>query len=242
LGLEPSLRSPSGVRGFKGRLYGRLDPRFQDFFRAPLRSSIRLDEVEWGGVAVNGIPPLEYPRHVAVADAGYLHAEWKRVHPDATALSLHTGFTRDYSEGAAYRQYFATDALMLGVSRIDARLAHKAAVLVVRPPSPTGAAPVAMAADFLHRERVYHVDVAARRLVVITSEAGANRVYEVGAHRFTRTERDGRVIDTTGRAWVADEDRLRATFDATLRLPRVPAHRAFWFAWYAQNPDTVLIK
>src|SRR5262249_26128161 len=57
---------------FKGRLYGQLDPRFQEFFRAPLRSSIRLDEVEWGGVAVNGIPPLEYPGHVRAAEAGYL--------------------------------------------------------------------------------------------------------------------------------------------------------------------------
>src|SRR5262249_39806022 len=57
---------------FKGRLYGQLDPRFQDFFRAPLRSSIRLDEVEWGGVAVNGILPPEYPPHVSAAEAGYL--------------------------------------------------------------------------------------------------------------------------------------------------------------------------
>lgn len=46
--------------------------------------------------------------------------EWKRVHPDTTVLSLDTGFTRDYSEGAAYRQYFATDALMFrGRDRID---------------------------------------------------------------------------------------------------------------------------
>lgn len=57
---------------FKGRLYGQLDRRFEEFFRAPVRSSIRLDEVEWGGVAVNGIPPLEYPRHVTASEAGYL--------------------------------------------------------------------------------------------------------------------------------------------------------------------------
>lgn len=341
---------------FKGRLYGQIDPRFQEFFRVPLRSSIRLDEVDWGGVAVNGIPPLEYPRHVTAADAGYLEednivfgvyvdgvaraypkrilawhelardrfgtreltivyctlcgtvipynslvggmvrrfgtsgllyqsnklmfdaetkslwssldgtpvigplvgsglrlcilpvvtttwAEWKRTHPDTTVLSLDTGFTRDYSEGAAYRQYFATDALMFRVSKTDSRLASKAEVLVLRLASPTGTpAPVAIAADFLRRERVYHVDAAGQHLVVVTTEAGANRVYQAGSHRFSRTERGGRVVDRAGRAWVADEDQLRATFDANLRLPRVPAHRAFWFGWYAQHPETMLIK
>jgi hypothetical protein len=39
-------------------------------------------------------------------------AEWKRAHPETTVLSLDTGYKRDYSEGAAYRQYFATDALI----------------------------------------------------------------------------------------------------------------------------------
>ena len=60
---------------FKRRLYAQLDPRFGEFFRPPFRSSIRLDEVEWGGVAVNGIPPLDYPRHVDAADATYLEAD-----------------------------------------------------------------------------------------------------------------------------------------------------------------------
>jgi hypothetical protein len=32
---------------FKGRVYAQLDPRFADFFREPLRTSIRLDEVDW---------------------------------------------------------------------------------------------------------------------------------------------------------------------------------------------------
>jgi hypothetical protein len=52
----------------------------------------------------------------------------------------------------------------------------------------------------------------------------------------------GRVRDASGRAWIADEDQLQATFDPSLRLPRVPAHRAFWFGWYAQYPRTLLVK
>ena len=38
-------------------------------------SLIRLDEVDWGGVAPNGIPPLEYPEHLAAEDADYLDAD-----------------------------------------------------------------------------------------------------------------------------------------------------------------------
>jgi hypothetical protein len=169
--------------------------------------------------------------------------EWTLAHPDTTVLSLDTGFRRDYSEGAAYRQYFATDALMFRVSRTDARLANKAEVLVLRLASLPGAsARVAIAADFLRRERVFHVDSADQHLVVITTNAGANRVYQAGSHRFSRTDTDRRVVDAAGRVWVADEDQLRASFDANLRLPRVPAHRAFWFGWYAQHPETMLIK
>jgi hypothetical protein len=114
--------------------------------------------------------------------------EWRRLHPDTTVLSLDTGFTRDYSEGAAYREYFASDRLMFRVSRTDARLRNKAEVLALRLPG------------------------------------------------------DGRILDSRGRAWTTTEDALQATFEANLRLPRVPAHRAFWFGWYAQHPDTLLIK
>ena len=37
------------------------------------------------------------------------------------------------------------------------------------------------------------------------------------------------------------EDELVAEDDATTRLARLSAHRAFWFGWYAQFPDTALI-
>jgi hypothetical protein len=50
------------------------------------------------------------------------------------------------------------------------------------------------------------------------------------------------VVDDAGGTWAVEEDRLRATADPSLTLPRVPAHRAFWFGWYAQYPDTLLIR
>jgi len=89
--------------------------------------------------------------------------EWRADHPHTTVLSPDTGYKRDYSEGAAYRDYFATDQLMFRVSNTDTRLRSKAEVLVLQS-------------------------------------------------------------------------------DSTVLAPRVSAQRALWFGWYAQFPDTILIK
>jgi hypothetical protein len=347
--------APHGEYGaFKGRLYAELDERFADFFRPPVRAAIRLDEIRWGGVAVNGIPPLLHPIHIDAAEASFLDdddivfgifidgearaypkrilawhelaldrvgnreltivyctlcgtvipfesrvgdelrtfgtsgllyrsnklmfdaethslwssltgtpvvgplvgsrlrlvalavvttrwGEWRRAHSDTTVLSLDTGFSRDYSEGAAYRAYFATDALMFDVSRHDNRLPNKAEVLVLRPEGDTSE-PLAISADFLREHPVFTIDAEAPGLVVITSPSGANRVYESGAYRFERMSADGRVLDGEGRAWTVNEDALEASIAGAPRLRRVAAHRAFWFGWYAQHPDTLLIQ
>ena len=57
---------------FKGEWYAAIDRRFRQFFPRGVQATIRLDEIDWGGVAVNGIPPLEYPRTLAADAAGYL--------------------------------------------------------------------------------------------------------------------------------------------------------------------------
>ena len=56
----------------KGIVYSAVDPRMRAFFPRDVRSVIRLDEIDWGGVTVNGIPPLRSPKVVAVPDARYL--------------------------------------------------------------------------------------------------------------------------------------------------------------------------
>lgn len=347
---------------FKGRLYGLLDPRFVVFFRAEVEPKIRLDEISWGGVSINGIPPLDHPTHVPAAEATYLEddnivfgfyldgearaypkrilgwhelaldkvgerelaivycplcgtvipfdarvggrvltfgtsgllyrsnkllfdhetaslwssltgepvvgpvvaldvkmsalpvvtttwREWRTRHPDTLVLSLDTGFTRDYSEGAAYRAYFETDELMFGVSLRDGRLPNKAEVFVVRstapstvtPATPAGAPPFAISTRLLSERPVFHADVGGTNIVVITSAAGANRAYASQEYRFAATDGGENVRDEQGRQWVAEEDFLAATFDPNLRLPRIPGHRVFWFGWFAQYPDTVLI-
>jgi hypothetical protein len=340
---------------FKGLLYANLDPRMRDFFPPNVPATIRLDEVVWGGVQVNGIPPLYYPKHLPAADATYLRdnhivfgiaidgearaypkrilawhelawdriggveltivyctlcgtvipyesiaggelrrmgtsgllyrsnklmfdegtrslwstldgrpvigplvgsglaltpratvtttwGEWRRRHPKTTVLSLDTGHQRDYSEGAAYRDYFGTDRLMFSVPSSDARLANKAEVLVLRVEPVGGGPPVplAVSADFLRGRAVYQTEVAGRRLVIVTSQAGANRVYDAGDRTFAPKLDGDRLVDQDAARWNVTEDGLERA-GGTPR-PRLAAQRAFWFGWYAQYPDTLLVK
>lgn len=57
---------------FKSILYSKIDPRFAEYFRVTKDSKIRLDEIRWGGVIRDGIPPLKNPKMIAAADARYL--------------------------------------------------------------------------------------------------------------------------------------------------------------------------
>ena len=51
---------------------GHRRPASRQFFPRGVQATIRLDEIDWGGVVVNGIPPLEYPETLAAAEADYL--------------------------------------------------------------------------------------------------------------------------------------------------------------------------
>ena len=337
---------------FKARLYEPIDARFREYFAGDPKTAIRLDEIRWGGVRRDGIPPLKNPKMIPARDADWLedghivfgvaidgdvraypkrilawhemfkdeiagrelagvyctlcgalvlydttvdgvhhelgtsgflyrsnklmydHAtkslwstltgspvvgplvgkgikleslyvvtttwgEWRKRHPDTQVLSLDTGHQRDYSEGAAYRSYFASDRLMFGVPKTDNRLANKAEVLALRLPQAADET-LAIAADFLSRNAVYNARLGAVELVVLTDASGANRVYRSDGVKFTDWDRQYAARDSRGRLWSVDEAALTAP-DGT-RLQRLPAHRAFWFGWHAAFPDTRLIK
>ena len=345
---------------FKAHVYSQIDPRMRAFFPDQVKAGIRLDEIDFGGVPVNGIPPLRQPAVVPAAAARYLrdnhivfglvvngearaypkrilawhemaldtvggveltvvyctlcgnvipyesrigerritfgtsgllyrsnklmfdeetfslwssidgtpvvgalvgsglqlvsHAvvtttwgEWKRTHSDTTVLSIETGFDRDYREGAAYRDYFSTDRLMFAVPGDDRRLRNKDEVLTmrIRPAAGGEAQPVAIEVDLLRRQPAYHFEAQGRQFVVITTRQGANRVYLLGGHEvaFPSRAHDGRMIaDSAGRKWRVTEEALVAADDSSVRLPRAPAQRAFWFGWHAQYPETILIQ
>ncbi len=336
---------------FKATLYGTIDPRFRAYFDDAPKAAIRLDEIRWGGVMRDGIPPLDHPKLLPAREATYLEddhvvfgiewngdaraypkrimawhemvrdriggeelngvyctlcgsmifyrttvdgthhvlgtsgflyrsnklmydrateslwstltgqpavgplvgrgielkslfvvtttwGEWRRLHPDTRVLSLDTGHQRDYGEGVAYREYFATDRLMFGVPRLDSRLPNKAEVLALRVPG-SAREPLAVSADFLRRRPVYHDRIGRVEFVVLTDTTGANRVYASGGRRFVSWD-GAAAVDSDGARWAVSEAALTRRTGA--RLARLPAHRAFWFGWYAAYPDTRLVK
>ena len=336
---------------FKSALYAEIDPRFGEYFSNSYDSTIQLDEVRWGGVVQDGIPPLKNPETIPAAQATYLadsnvvfgvhfggearaypkrilawhemvkdvvggksingvyctlcgsmivydtqigdqHFElgtsgflyrsnklmydhktksmwstlrgepvigplvgeglklqplsvvtttwgkWKQMHPDTDVLSLNTGYRRDYSEGEAYHDYFATDELMFHVPETDTRLKNKDEVLIIRGGDEF---PVAIAVDFLEQHRVYEETIDGVRFVVLTDDSGANRVYEAKDIRFEEWIDDSTVQSADGRQWQISETMLRHP-QSQSELPRAPAHRAFWFGWHAGFPDTKLVK
>ncbi len=280
---------------FKASLYSRLDKRFREYFEVTDDASIRLDEIRWGGVRRDGIPPLKDPATLPASDADYLadsnvvfgvaingearaypkrilawhemvkdtiggesingvyctlcgsmivyrthigdkHYElgtsgflyrsnklmydhdtkslwstldgkpvvgplvgqgikleplsvvtttwgqWREMHPETQVLSLETGYKRDYSEGAAYRDYFATDKLMFEVSKHDDRLKNKDEVLALRFDDISDER-LAISAHFLVNNPIYHDSIGDRQFVVVTQDGGTNAMSRYAALR-----------------------------------------------------------
>jgi len=336
---------------FKSLLYGLIDPKFQGYFSSKYPAKIRLDEIRWGGVRQDGIPPLRSPKMIDAKEAKYLgdkdivfgievngdaraypkrimawhemfvdtvgdtavagvyctlcgsmilykteHAgvnhqigtsgflyrsnklmydketqslwntlwgrpvvgeladknielermsvvtttwgEWKKRHPATKVLSLNTGHKRDYSEGAAYREYFATDELMFNLPKLDKRLKNKDEVLgLIFSQYPDK--PIAISVDYLSKNPVYHKNVGDMEFVVLSDKSGAARVYESKGVKFKEWNQDRSVTDVNGNKWTLSESKLESSDGRALY--RLPAHRAFWFGWYGAYPNTELI-
>ena len=336
---------------FKSKLYALIDPKFAGYFANDRVSKIRLDEVRWGGVKQDGIPPLRQPKMIPASAATYLSddniifgleingdaraypkrilawhemfvdtvggvevagvyctlcgsmvlfetevdgvnhqlgtsgflfrsnklmydqatqtlwntlwgtpvigplaeqeielpkrsvvtttwKEWQRRHPKTQVLSLDTGHQRDYSEGAAYRDYFSTDKLMFGVPKVDKRLKNKDEVLALTFPEQPGEA-LAIASKYLRKNDLHHDSVGSLELVVLTDRSGAHRVYETGGLEFKSWNKKDQVTAADGSVWTLTEDELLSPDGKT--LDRLASHNAFWFGWYAANPHTRLV-
>jgi hypothetical protein len=337
---------------FKAALYSLIDQRFEQYFDNERTSNIRLDEVRWGGVRQDGIPPLRspemidadaadylgdnnivfglevngdvraYPKRILawhemftdevggipvagvyctlcgtmilykttingvthkLGTSGFLYrsnklmydaatqslwntiwgqpvigpladeditlermylvtttwGEWRRRHPETKVLSLATGHRRDYSEGAAYREYFATDDLMFEVSTRDQRLKNKDEILGLVF-AQYADQPVAISSAFLAENPVYHDQIGDINFIILTDRSGAHRVYASGDVGFNQWDGDRTAIDNSGTAWQLTENQLTAT-DGRI-LNRLPAHRAFWFGWYSAYTRTRLVN
>ena len=69
------LVPPPGYVSWKGALLANIDERFQEFLRDEYPSAIRVEEIVWGGVRVDGIPPLDLPTTIAPEEATWLGPE-----------------------------------------------------------------------------------------------------------------------------------------------------------------------
>ena len=63
----------SGYADFKAKLYKNIDSKFEKYFaQRQTLARIRLDEIRWGGVVQDGIPPLRSPKMIPAKKADYL--------------------------------------------------------------------------------------------------------------------------------------------------------------------------
>jgi len=336
---------------FKSLLYSIIDPKFAAYFNSNYKSKIRLDEVRWGGVVQDGIPPLRNPNMIYAHEAKYLEdsnivfglevngdaraypkrimawhemfvddvggipvagvyctlcgsmilyktkangvkheigtsgflyrsnklmydkktqslwntlwgrpvigkladedielermsivtttwGEWKKRHPGTKVLSLDTGHRRDYREGAAYNQYFATDELMFAVPKLDKRLKNKDDVLGLIFVEYADM-PFAISSAYLSGNPIYQNKIGEKEFVVFTDKSGASRVYESKGKIFTDWDKLYSVKDSKDTKWTLSESKIESSDGDTLY--RLPAHRAFWFGWYSAYPNTKLI-
>ena len=72
---HPEITPHASYAELKLELFQRIDPEFRRFFPdEPTleRMRIRLEEITWGGVSVDGIPSLDNPDLIAVSEASYL--------------------------------------------------------------------------------------------------------------------------------------------------------------------------
>ncbi|MEM7381643.1 MAG: DUF3179 domain-containing protein, partial [Bacteroidota bacterium] len=338
---------------FKAQLHQLIDPRFYQYFSERQASArIRLDEVRWGGVLQDGIPPLRNPKMIAAGKANYLNdddvvfgievngdaraypkrilawhemfvdtvggtpvagvyctlcgtvilyktehqgfnhslgtsgflyrsnklmydketqslwstlegepvigplagkgiqldylsvvtttwGEWKKRQPETSVLSLATGHRRDYSEGAAYRDYFATDELMFGVPKTDKRLKNKAEILAIRLQD-GGNENLAISSELLSKQPIYRHNIGNTKFTVFTDKSGAHRVYDTGELKFSTYDGRSEATDTQGGKWNLSENELVSEEGKSLK--RIATFNAFWFGYKAAFPGVKLIK
>ncbi|MDE2963114.1 MAG: DUF3179 domain-containing (seleno)protein, partial [Acidobacteriota bacterium] len=161
---------------------------------------------------------------------------WRKSHPRTKVLSLETGHRRDYGEGVAYRAYFATQELMFPVRFRDSRLSNKQEVVALLLEGEA----VAYDTDFLRENPLHHDRVGSQSIVILTDRSGANRVYDATGVTFTRWNREARLTDSHRQSWTVGEEAL--TNQAGEKRLRLPAHRAFWFGWHNQFPNSRLVR
>ncbi len=72
VGRREDLAPKEGYPGWKLSLLERIDPNYRKIFYPGAPARIRVEEIVWGGVPVDGIPSLDDPPVVPASEARYL--------------------------------------------------------------------------------------------------------------------------------------------------------------------------
>ncbi|MDJ0943636.1 MAG: DUF3179 domain-containing protein [Kiloniellales bacterium] len=160
-------------------------------------------------------------RPVAITSWG----RWRARKPETRVLSLDTGHSRDYGSGVVYHDYFASPNLMFPALVDQTRLKQKDYVFGIRSVGAAKAWPVTAFGE----GRVINDRVGQQEVVLIgDARTRSVRAYARDGRRFEASVDRGR-LSGPGGLWRLEEDALVGP-DGT-RLPRIPGHIAYWFAW-----------
>ena len=151
--------------------------------------------------------------------------DWLRRHPDTRVLAFETGFQRDYRPGRPYGAYFSSPELMFPAELADGRLREKDIVFGLRTAGGAKAWPLTA----FEGGRVINDAVGFKEVVLVgEAESRSVRAYQRNGADFAAGA-DADHLRADGADWAITEEALVGPDGA--RLPRMPGHLAFWFAW-----------
>jgi hypothetical protein len=178
---------------------------------------------------------------------------WRRRHPETTVLSLDTGHERPYLPGMPYGSYFQSSQKMFPALERRRELPTKQRVFGLLAGDVAKAWPLRKLAD----ARVTNDAIGGSGVVLVALEGqvrvagqsrdagrveyeagGAVRAYQRGASEFSLGPDDATLRDASGALWGIEEDALVGPDGA--RAPRLPGTLAYWFAWQAFHPETLV--
>lgn len=173
-------------------------------------------------------------------------ATWLEQHPDTSVLSLQTGYPRNYTNGAAYANYFNnTEDTMFPVWQTNTEqvpLRDMVFAIVIND------IPKAYPLNTIIEEAVTNDTIDDQYLVLVTQATPERDFFEPGGatvraydrqdYTFTQGSHPLEVVDQDGGVWQVTEDALVREDGET--LARLPGHLAFWFGWYSFRPETLI--
>ena len=175
-------------------------------------------------------------------------ASWLAEHPETSVLSLDTGFSRPYRDGAAYTRYFNDpDFIMFPVWLQDtSEQANKEMIFGMH----IGDTSVAYPLQSIVPAGITQDVVAGQPLLLLAEATPEREFFEPGgavvrayarateAQSFTFNAGANTLLDQDGALWRITDEALLGPDGAS--LPRLPGHLAFWFGWFSFYPETLV--